>query len=152
MIIQAKNSKVVYSFSFPEHEMSACGFHIYVHIDIIKWLKKQCSGDGNRTWIPDLVKFMGQKWFDTTLTYVHFLISRDVGLVGITCDGNACGLDIGYDQWEHARREDTEWIEYCPHNVDVTKQSMFLAAMASWLDGIYEAEITLSEKKGEVMP
>jgi hypothetical protein len=143
MIVEPQNSKIRYSFPFPEHEMSKCGFHIYIHIDLLKWLKKQCSGDGNRVWTPDLIKMAGKEWFKTELTYVHFLISRDVGLVGITCDGNACGLDLSYRERDHAEREDREWIEYDPNNVDVTRQSMFLAGMASWLDGIYEAETTL---------
>ncbi len=138
MIVEPKESKVRYSFQFPEQGISKCGFHVYIHIDIIRYMKAQCTGEGNRTWVPDLVKLMGQKWFNSELTMVHYLISRDTGLIGITCAGNACGLDIGYHEWEHAQKEDRDWIRYDPHNVDSPSQALFLCAMVSWLDGFYE--------------
>jgi len=68
-------------------------------------------------------------------------IDTDYGLRSWNCPGSATGFDLGHDQWDYAKQENVEWIQYLPHNVDNPIQFFYLVTVACQLRNYAEAHL-----------
>ncbi|GEM_PF-2737352 len=125
---------------FPRRGQSGIPATIWLHISIVRFFKGLSEDQIQK--IQEYLVSSGERYFGGgARSWCRFQTSKEYGLQGWDCPGNATGFDIASGQSRYAQNETREWIEYHPHNVDNADQFAYLLAAACYFRGLAEASL-----------
>lgn len=123
---------------FPRRGQNGIPATIWLHVSVVCFFKGLPEKQ-----IQELQQYLvlnGERYFGSgARSWCRFQSSKEYGLQGWDCPGNATGFNIASGQSQYAQDETRKWIEYHPHNVDRADQFAYLLAAACYFRDIAEA-------------
>jgi hypothetical protein len=138
MITRDRIERLRVEVVFPERGLHGAPASVYLHISVVRFFKTFSQEDVEK--LNQQLRSFGNEYFgEWGAAHCRVHIDEEYGLRSWSCAGNACGLFCDPSDLESMKREDTDWIEYSPHNLDNAEQLAFLLATACSLRDLVEA-------------